>query len=242
MKTLVVIPSRLNATRLPKKPLVPIAGTTLVERVIQLTSSFKGDIAVAVCGDWANDILAKYNVEIVVTNPDTPSGTDRVYEAYKNMNKEYDYIVNLQGDMAYFPRDLVEQTLSVFEHLDVDVATAITPQNTDLENEAIVKAVFEPSVENPLYGVTPYFSRSVVPARAKQRYKHIGIYAYKTKALEKFVTTKPSALEQTESLEQLRCYTCGISIGAVIVQGDFFSVDTPEDVQAVEQFLNQNKQ
>lgn len=237
MKTLVVIPSRLNATRLPQKPLASIAGISLVERVVQLTSNFTGDIAVAVCGTWAEDVLKNYNVDIVITDPETPSGTDRVYEAYKNLGKEYDYIVNLQGDMAHFPENLVEQTLSVFKHLDVDVATSITPQDIDLESEAIVKAAFEPLTENPLYGRTPYFSRSIIPARAKQYYKHIGIYAYKTKALETFVNTKPSNLEQTESLEQLRCYTCGLSIGAVIVEGDFFSVDTPEDVQAVEKFL-----
>jgi 3-deoxy-manno-octulosonate cytidylyltransferase (CMP-KDO synthetase) len=240
MKSVVIIPSRLAAVRLPNKPLYKIADKELISHVISETKkAYTGKIIVACCCNEIADVSKKHGVETVLTDPNLPSGTDRVYAAYKSLNEEFDVVVNLQGDMAVFPKDLIEKTLEVFKHDSaIDVATAVsTLSPSELNNDASVKVAFEPYAHAEGFGKTIYFSRNAIPHGAANHYKHIGIYAYKPKALTEFVNTKPSYLEQTERLEQLRALLLGHKFAAAVVEGDCVSVDTLDDVKTVEKIL-----
>ena len=145
----------------------------------------------------------------------------------------------MQGDMVVFPDNLITRTLDVFsEYKDADVATAIThhPLN-EAKKPNNVKVAFEPIDKD--IGRALYFSRSVIPYEVQNPLKHIGIYIYRSHVLKDYVLAKPSALEKQERLEQLRGLSLGFRYGAALISGDFYSVDTLEDVYISETYLRQ---
>lgn len=244
MKTIVIIPSRMAAMRLPGKPLHGIFGKPLVGHVIDQTKkTFGGKVAVAYCDDSLLPTIQSFGAEPIWTDPAIPSGSDRVYRAFESLQNQtgesFDLIVNLQGDMVYFEEDLIEKTLAVFHHLpDTDVATAVCPMDKeDILNPSFVKAAFEPLDHAPTFGRTLYFSRAPISHDAPQYYKHIGIYAYKREALKAFIDAPVTKIEKIENLEQLRGIAIGQRYSAALVQGTFLSIDTPDDARIAEEFL-----
>ena len=245
MKPILIIPSRLASTRLPKKPLHMIAGKPLIQHVFERAkASYDGRIVVACCDNRVKKLIESLGGEAVLTDPNAPSGTDRIFEAYQAVGNGEDIIINLQGDMAVFPKDLIQKTLDVFKHVPSDVVTAMSALNEDVANPSYVKVAFEKntaSTDDALFGRAHYFSRAMIPYGAKQFYKHIGLYIYTKDALAEFVKAPVAQLEATEQLEQLRGLALGHRYGVTLVDGDYFSVDTIDDVTLVECYLKSCK-
>jgi 3-deoxy-manno-octulosonate cytidylyltransferase (CMP-KDO synthetase) len=236
MKKVVIIPARLASTRLPQKVLADIVGIPMIVRVAKqvLKSSIK-DVFVACDSEKIANVVSSYGIKTILTDADLPSGTDRVYQAYQKLGKDYDIIINVQGDLPLLDPNNIELLISL-EKEDFDIATLASPikNEEEITNPNVVKPVISFVKKN--YGQALYFSRSPVPYSKTANntyYHHIGIYAYKQKALEKFVSLKPSALEQRESLEQLRALENNMKIVVKITNSYPLGVDTKEDLEKV---------
>lgn len=241
MKSILIIPSRLASTRLHEKPFHLINEKPLIQHVLERArAAYHGRIVIACCDKRVKNLIESLGGEAVLTDPDLPSGTDRVYEAYQKIGADEDIIINLQGDMAVFPIDLIQKTLNVFSHVPSDVVTAMSKLEYDMINPSYVKVAFEENInstDNFIFGRAHYFSRAPIPYGSKHFFKHIGIYISTKKALEEFVKAPVSHLEATEKLEQLRGLALNHRYGITLVDGDYFSVDTIEDVKLVEEYL-----
>jgi 3-deoxy-manno-octulosonate cytidylyltransferase (CMP-KDO synthetase) len=235
MKTLVIIPSRLESTRLAQKALAQICGKPMIEWVLNQTKLANvGEVIVATCGPEIADAVAKAGGKSIVTDPNLPSGTDRVWAAYVAMGKpEVDVIINVQGDLPLLQAHHLQDILEPFADATVDVSTLATliTDETEVTNPNVVKISMDKPHNN--MGRAVYFSRLPVPANATNFYHHIGVYAYRPKALEAFVNYPPCYLEQTERLEQLRFLQHGMRIEVVIVESAPISVDTHADLEQV---------
>jgi len=239
-KVAVVIPSRYASTRLPAKPLHPIAGKPLVQHVWERCARAKGIDKVIVATDDMRiaEAAFAFGAEVAMTSDKHRSGTDRVAEVAKKL-KGYTHIINVQGDEPLVDPTVVSKlAASTAKDRKIEMITSasiFTPED-DLTNPNMVKVVLDRE-SNGLY-----FSRSLIPyvrndgVRPKF-YRHQGIYGYTTKFLLQFVKWKPGILEQAESLEQLRALENGAKIRVVLAKHAAVSVDTPEDVTAVERIL-----
>jgi 3-deoxy-D-manno-octulosonate cytidylyltransferase len=244
----IIIPSRYESQRLPKKPLVKIAGKSLVERVFTRCRHVDPRYRVVVATDHVDikDAVEALGGEVVMTSPDCASGTDRIEEAARLLGLKDQIVINVQGDEPLIEPSVVQAVIDALcADSAVQVATAVSLlKNTDeLLSPNVVKAVLATS------GDALYFSRSPIPfnrdhAEAKETwanshtyYKHIGIYGYRLNALTKFVQLGESGLERVERLEQLRFLEAGIGIRATLVEYDSVAVDTIEDVRSVERII-----
>jgi len=174
--------------------------------------------------------------EAVLTDPDLPSGSDRIYAALKQVDaaSEHDIIVNLQGDMPTLDPNIIASVLKpLSENQRCDIATLAAEIHTEeeRENPAVVKLALAQT------GQALYFSRNLIPANEGPHYHHIGIYAYRPAALEQFVSLPPSPLEQREKLEQLRALEAGMIIHAEVVDTVPLGVDTPEQLDMARKIL-----
>jgi 3-deoxy-manno-octulosonate cytidylyltransferase (CMP-KDO synthetase) len=243
MTPIVIIPARMAATRLPGKPLADIGGTPMILRVLaQARLAAVGDVAVAAADAEIVDLVRGAGGMAVLTDPALPSGSDRVLAALGELDPDgrCDVVVNLQGDMPFVSPAVITACLGVLAaEADCDIATAIAPEASpaDRADPAVVKAVVSLRPGEPR-GRALYFTRSVLYGDAPV-WKHVGIYAYRREALERFCTTPPSPLEQREKLEQLRALELGLSIWAAVVDETPISVDTPADLEAARAFARQ---
>lgn len=234
-RALVVIPSRLDSSRLAQKALADIAGKPMVAWVVERSiHAGIGEVVVATCGNAIADVVKNYNGKVIITDPNLPSGTDRVWAAYQALGvPDVDVIINVQGDLPLLNPDHLKSILKPFTDSDVDVATIAAPihDSSEINNTNVVKI----AMEQPKNGVARavYFSRQAIPANADTFYHHIGVYAYRPKALEAFVNYLPCYLEITERLEQLRFLQHGLRIDVAIVDAPPVSVDTQADLDKV---------
>lgn len=241
MKTIIVIPARLAASRLPDKPLADICGKPMIARVIEraLQTGIK-DIVVAV-GD--KEIIEPANAagaHAILTDPNLPSGTDRIYAALETFDdaKEYDIVINLQGDMPTFEPSLIEKALAVMvQNPDCDIATLVSPSEDAAEktDENVVKAILA-NADNENGAQCLYFTRANAPWGDGPVYRHVGLYVYRREALARFVTAPPSSLEKREKLEQLRALEIGMKIYAGIVSDFPKGVDTLDHLEMAREF------
>lgn len=228
MKTAIIIPARIGSTRLPNKPLAMINGKTLIQHCFESAVASKcGDVFVAADSEKIAEIIRKIGGNVVITPSDLPSGTDRIHNALTQIGSEYELIVNLQGDIPNIAKSIIQDTIQTAIKTNCDIATAvmkIDPQTA--QKPSCVKAVLD-SKNKALY-----FSRQAIPHNAPHFFEHIGIYVYKAKSLEKFVTLPPSNLEQIEKLEQLRALENDMSIYACVVDSSLkpISIDTDADL------------
>lgn len=239
-KVAVVIPSRYASTRLPAKPLHPIAGKPLVQHVWERCARAKGIDKVIVATDDMRiaEAAFAFGAEVAMTSDKHRSGTDRVAEVAKKL-KGYTHIINVQGDEPLVDPTVVSKLASAMakdRKIEMITSASIFTPEDDLTNPNMVKVVLDRE-SNGLY-----FSRSLIPyvrndGVRPQFYRHQGIYGYTTKFLLQFVKWKPGILEQAESLEQLRALENGAKIRVVLAKHAAVSVDTPEDVTAVERIL-----
>ncbi|MCX7342958.1 MAG: 3-deoxy-manno-octulosonate cytidylyltransferase [Proteobacteria bacterium] len=235
MKTLVIIPSRLESTRLSQKALAEICGKPMIEWVLQQTKLANvGEVVVATCGHEIASAVANAKGRYIITNPNLPSGTDRVWAAYQDMGEpDVDVIINVQGDLPLLLPNHLQDILKPFSDPDVDVSTLATliTDPSEVNNPNVVKICMDQPHDN--IGRAVYFSRSAVPANALNYYHHVGVYAYRPQALKAFVNHPPCYLEQTEKLEQLRFLQHGFRIDVVIIESAPVSVDTYADLEKV---------
>lgn len=229
MSTIIVIPSRLAATRLPNKPLAMIKGKPMLqhvwERAIEADS---GPVIIACCGAELENVIQGFGGDSIVTDPALPSGTDRVWAAAKQKNAEL--IVNLQGDLPFIDPRLIQKAIELMDNPDIDIGTIACPISdmSEVHNENVVKIAL--SLYEKDKGRALYFSRSAIPFQASVYYHHIGLYVFRRSVLERFVSLPPSALEKAERLEQLRAMEAGFRIDVALVDSIPVTVDTQDDL------------
>ena len=234
MNCLIVIPARLKATRLPNKPLAMIGDAPMIVQVWRRAmESGVGEVVVAAGEQEIVDAVVAAGGKAVLTDPEHPSGSDRIWEVVA-AHPTYDTIINLQGDVPTLEPRLLRELLKPLENPEVDIATLAAEIREEAEhtNPSVVKAVLAAN------GRALYFTRATAPANDGPRYHHIGVYAYRRAALEKFVALPPSPLELREKLEQLRALEAGLRIDAVVVDTVPLGVDTGEDLERARTILS----
>lgn len=241
-QTLVVIPARMASTRLPGKPLADIGGFPMIVQVWRrAVEADVGRVIVACAEQEIADAVVAAGGEAVMTRPDHPSGSDRVFEAISAFGGSPERIINLQGDLPTIdPGDIRKLSGALAAAPpDVDIATLVTAIQS--EDEAADPNVVKAVVAFPAGASTAralYFSRLPVPGGDATRYHHIGIYAYRRDALARFVALPPSALEQSERLEQLRALEAGMTVLACRVDTIPLGVDTPAHLAEARRILS----
>jgi 3-deoxy-manno-octulosonate cytidylyltransferase (CMP-KDO synthetase) len=239
-RTLVLIPARMAATRLPGKPLLDIAGVPMIVHVLRRAEAAQiGQVAVATDTPEIASVVKAHGGLAVMTSPDHPSGSDRIYEAMKSLDPEgrIEIVINLQGDFPTITPDTIRAVLPPLDDPAVDISTLASEIHTEEEDLApsVVKAVGSPIGPRRLRAL--YFTRATAPSGDGPRYHHIGLYAYRRGALQRFVELPPSPLEKQEKLEQLRALEAGMRIDITIVDTVPRGVDTPADLETARKIL-----
>jgi 3-deoxy-manno-octulosonate cytidylyltransferase (CMP-KDO synthetase) len=235
MSPVIVIPARMASTRLPGKPLADIAGLPMIVRVWQqAVAANLGPVIVAAAEREIAEAIEKEGGIAVMTDPDLPSGSDRVFQAVERFDpdRKHDVVVNLQGDLPALDPAQVRAAADVLAATGADIATlaAEIDDPADCDNPSVVKPVVAWDVTGDR-GRALYFTRARAPANEGPLYHHIGIYAYTRDALSRFVKLPPSPLEQREKLEQLRALEANMSVAVARVDSVPISVDTPADLE-----------
>lgn len=245
MNPIVIIPARMASTRLPGKPLAQIGGEPMIVKVWRrAVASFSGAVVVACDGEAIAQAIHKLGGNAVLTDPDLPSGSDRIFAALQSVDpdKQHDIVVNIQGDMPTLDTRLVGQVLALMENTEVMIGTlaARITEERERHDPAVVKAVISKQTGQGR-GRALYFSRAAIPHGEGPLYHHIGIYAYRRDALEQFVALPPSPLEKREKLEQLRALEAGMRMDVVLTDAVPLGVDTPETLELARNIYTQGK-
>ena len=232
---LILIPARMASTRLPGKPLADIHGEPMIVHVWRrAVEANVGRVAVAAAEPEIIDAILKAGGEAILTDPKHPSGSDRIFEALLKLdpNKQHQVIVNVQGDLPTLDPGLVRGVVETLTQSGADLATLVTEivEESERTNPNVVKAVVAMTAGRN-DGRALYFTRATAPWGDGPHYHHIGIYAYRRAALERFVKLPASPLETREKLEQLRALEAGMSIAVRVVDAVPLGVDTPEDLE-----------
>ena len=244
MDVLALIPARYASSRLPGKPLVEIAGKPMIQHVYERVSRAArvGRVVVATDDERIRECVEGFGGDAVMTSTEHLSGTDRIAAAAR-MLEPARMIINIQGDEPLIDPGVIDILAEALESTDCECATPIgrITSGRDLFDTNVVKVVVRQDY-TPLY-----FSRSPIPcfrdlqpeewATAHTYYRHIGIYAYRRAALERFVRLPPSVLEMREKLEQLRAIEAGMRIDVTVVDSVPLGVDTPADLEAARRML-----
>ena len=239
-RTLIVIPARMQSTRLPDKPLVDIAGEPMIVHVLRRAQSAKlGAAVVATDSEAVVAAVEKAGGRAVMTRADHVSGSDRIFEALSMLDPERKakIIVNVQGDLPTLAPADIQASVALLDDPKVDIGTlaAEIVKDDERNNPNVVKAVGTELSPRRLRAL--YFTRATAPTGEGPLYHHIGLYAYRRDALERFVGLPPSPLERREKLEQLRALEAGMRIDIAIVGSVPLGVDTPEDLEAARSLL-----
>lgn len=247
-KLIVTIPARLAATRLPNKPLADIHGRPMIvhvwERVVAAVGS--ADQVIVAAGDTEIvDVMQSVGGRVVLTDPDLPSGSDRVFSALLEIEKQdgvsIEHVINVQGDLPTLAPELIEKTAALLQDgSDMSSLVAEITDSSEIGNPNVVKAIMswdEAVSSSSKIGRALYFTRATAPAGDGPYYHHIGIYGYQRAALERFVTLPPSPLEKREKLEQLRALEAGMTIRLACVDTVPLGVDTQEDLDKARKIL-----
>jgi 3-deoxy-manno-octulosonate cytidylyltransferase (CMP-KDO synthetase) len=238
-KTLVLIPARMASTRLPGKPLADIHGEPMIVHVWRRgVEAGIGDVVVATDSEAVATAVEKAGGCAVMTRADHQSGSDRIFEALEALDPErrVGVVVNVQGDLPTVPPADIHAARNLLKDPAVDIATlaAVIRDPHELTNPSVVKAHGETVAPGRLRATT--FTRADAKGPGPH-YHHIGLYAYRRAALERFVALPPSANEQRERLEQLRALDAGMRIDIAIVDSVPLGVDTPEDLEKARRML-----
>jgi 3-deoxy-manno-octulosonate cytidylyltransferase (CMP-KDO synthetase) len=242
MNPILLIPARMASTRLPGKPLADIGGVPMIVRVwARAVAAGLGPVVVAAGEPEIVTAVEKAGGRAVLTDPQMPSGSDRIWEALKLADPKgaHDVVVNLQGDLPALDPEQLRTVVACLAQSGADIATLAAPidNQADELNPAVVKAVVAWDADERR-GRALYFTRARAPAGDGVLYHHVGLYAYRRDALESFVALPPSALEQREKLEQLRALEAGMSIAVARVDAAPLSVDTQADLEKARMFLS----
>ena len=238
---IIMIPARMASTRLPGKPLADILGAPMIVHVWRRAcEADAGPVVVACAEAEIADAVTAAGGRAVLTSPDLPSGSDRIFAALEaaDPDRRFDTVVNLQGDLPTIDPVAIHAALKPLADPEVDIATlvALIADAEERDDPNVVKAVvaLAPGADT---GRALYFSRCPVPWGEGPHYHHIGIYAYRRAALTRFVTLPPGILERRERLEQLRALENSMRIDAALVETVPFGVDTPIDLERARMVL-----
>ncbi len=230
---IVVIPARMGSTRLPGKPLADIHGVPMIVHVWR--RAVEANVGPTLVAADAPEIVAAVEAaggRAVLTSPDHASGSDRIFEAISTFDPEgrFDIVVNVQGDLPTIESEAVSAALAPLDDAAVDIATLATPIRRAVERDdpIVVKAVGAALSARRLRAL--YFTRATAPWGDGELLHHIGLYAYRRAALQKFVSLPPSPLEKRERLEQLRALEAGMRIDIALVDVAPLGVDTSRDL------------
>lgn len=238
---IVIIPSRLAATRLPSKPLADIGGVPMIVHVWRrAVEAGIGPVIVAGADIDIIDAVKEAGGDAVLTNPAHASGSDRVFEAATTVDplKRHDCVVNVQGDLPTIEPKAIRAALGPLDEDAVDIATiaAGITEAAERDDPNVVKVALSLAA-GAKRGRALYFSRAAVPSGAGPHYHHIGVYAFRRQALDRFVGLPPSPLERREKLEQLRAMENGMRIDVALVDTVPLGVDTPADLERARRML-----
>jgi 3-deoxy-manno-octulosonate cytidylyltransferase (CMP-KDO synthetase) len=238
----ILIPARMAATRLPGKPLADIGGLPMIVRVLRRAQEAAlGPVVVATDSEAIATAVAKAGGQAVLTRADHASGSDRIFEALTQIDADgrAEFIVNVQGDLPTLEPAAIAAALSPLSDPAVDIATIAAEIRTPEERSDpnVVKVVGTPIAPRRLRAL--YFTRAVAPAGEGPLYHHIGLYAFRRAALEKFVKLPPSPLERREKLEQLRALEAGMRIDVALVDVVPLGVDTAQDLEKARAMLTE---
>lgn len=233
-----IIPARYGSSRFPGKPLVDIAGKTMIERVYaQAKKSALSRVVVATDDERIQREVERFGGQSIMTSSNHRSGTDRCNEAYEKLNAPAEVIVNIQGDEPFVQPEQINKLISCFERTETQIATLVKRivDTETLQDPNRVKAVVSQ------HGEALYFSRTALPFQKEVSaenwlahhpyFVHIGLYAYRADTLKKITALKPSALEQAESLEQLRWLDHGFRIQVAETDLTADAIDNPADLE-----------
>ena len=238
MKIIAIIPARFSSTRFPGKPLVSIKGKPMVQHVYEraINSNLFQKVIVATDDERIQAKVLDFGGEVVMTDINHQSGTDRCGEVIKCLNESFDVVINIQGDEPFIQEEQLEELVSLFRNTQAQIGT-LKKEITNAED------VFDSNIVKVIAGLERralYFSRSAMPFvrdvkredwLGKQKfYKHIGLYGYRSEVLKDLIKLKPSVLELSESLEQLRWLENGYQIFIAETNYESIGIDTPEDL------------
>jgi 3-deoxy-manno-octulosonate cytidylyltransferase (CMP-KDO synthetase) len=246
MDAVVIIPARYSSSRFPGKPLVPLKGKPMLLHVYERARGARlvREVIIATDDRRILEAAESFGAKVVMTSGAHPSGTDRVAEAARTAAPEADIFVNLQGDEPLIRPEMIDDVIMLLEDERADIGTLVKriEREEEFRDPNVVKAVFNGD------GFALYFSRSPIPFNRNDEktqavnkiggFKHIGIYSYRREALMRLTGLRPTRLEETERLEQLRALENGMRIKIKETAYDTIGVDTPEDVLKVEECLN----
>lgn len=235
MTSVIVIPARMASTRLPGKPLADIHGRPMIAWMVDIgRRANAGPVLVAAAEEEVAEAALKAGANVTLTDPDLPSGSDRVHAALEAFDPQgrYDVAVNLQGDMPTMrAEDVARAVAALRDGADIATLVSASADPADRDNPNVVKAVRSAD------GRCLYFTRAPAPWGDGPIERHVGIYVYRREALARFVAAPPSPLEQREKLEQLRALEMGMHIRADAIQDFPKGVDSPADLEAARKVL-----
>lgn len=241
-----IIPARYASTRFPGKPLISINGKSMISRVYNQASQSKllSKVVVATDDEKIFKHVKDFGGEVVMTAEHHPSGTDRCWDALQQLEGNFKYVINIQGDEPFIEPEQIDELAAVLK----DGTTELATQMIAVGNHEILFDKGEVKIVLNTNNEALYFSRMVIPFikgvdekewhRHHTYYRHVGMYAYRKDVLEKITQLPVSSLEKAESLEQLRWVENGFRIKCVITKYESHCIDTPEDVEKVLKFLN----
>ena len=240
-----IIPARYASTRFPGKPLAVLGGKTVIQRVYEQVKSVLSEVYVATDDERIFSSVEAFGGKAVMTRSDHQSGTDRIQEAVEKTDTKADVIINVQGDEPFIQPSQIQTLMQLFD----DPSTQIGTLGKPFESIEAVENPNSPKIVTDIKGFALYFSRSVIPyIRGKEHQewlgaypfmKHLGVYAYRKEVLAEVTKLPQSSLEKAESLEQLRWLQNGYRIRVGLTDVETVGIDTPEDLQRAEAFLNQ---
>lgn len=246
MRYIAIIPARYASTRFPAKPLALLGGKPVIQRVYEQVKKVLTDVVVATDDERIFKTVEGFGGRAIMTREDHKSGTDRCYEAYQKVGKEFDVVINVQGDEPFIQPEQIRTLMACFEDEATQIATLVKPF-TQTDGLDALRNPNSPKVVVSDDGRAIYFSRSVIPylrgvgeeewLSRHTYYKHIGLYAYRAETLGEITRLPQSTLEKVESLEQLRWIDNGYVIKVGETNVETIGIDTPADLERAEEFL-----
>ena len=240
-KTLILIPSRMAATRLPGKPLLKINNLSIISHVYKRAEEANiGEVVVATEDQEILVDVLKNGGKAVLTSSDHKTGTDRIFEAYKKLNiKNIDYVLNLQGDEPNIDKNDIFNLNNLMINSDSEIGTlaAIIQDDKMLNNKNMVKVITERKLQENNFPKALNFARENLSKDNQNIYHHIGIYSYKVNVLEKFISLGQTNNEKEKKLEQLRALDNGLKINVALAKSSPVGVDTEEDYMAIKKIM-----
>jgi len=242
MKTIIMIPSRMASSRFPGKPMVKINGKPMIQRVWQQAINCNiGDVVVACSENEVFDLITNLGGKAILTNPNLPSGTDRIYSALTKMpeHKEFDFVINLQGDMPIIKPQQIKKVINPLKHKYSIGTLATNLKKDEVSNKNVTKVSVKWDKNNIGQAKEFFRYKNIID---ENTFHHVGIYSYTINSIKDFVKLPTSKNEKLLNLEQYRAMDAGIGIGVTLENNIPPSIDTKEDLNLIETIIRENNE